>query len=675
MEHSMGHGMEHSIEPSLGFGSNLPEMLAVDLEQSNDIFQSRQLTAGPPAPGLADDGTKKRYSLPHSSSSSPGPVSPSEPTDASSDANSPPAINQKYSDIFAPLDYNPPKRDSISSSEYSADLEPPSISTRGGSVLTIDTWLEPEKHPSPTLLHMSPTSDCNAQSWINLDVDELSPITQRRRSSMTDFPKYLQQIQNSNETDARTMSLKSQPIDVSQAPTTPIKRKPLSRPVEIPKRYSSLGHWGSQAAVQQWAQSLDQGNPYDGSPHFTPSTLPEASSAKEGDMGTSFLDDEATFALPDEVSRPSIGEGEGTVIASGEVNCDEWLRSDMAYLAREEQPLSRPLPPNIQERVELYVTNFPVTLLQCNHLLVDDIRGLSQGVRYNTEGLKAGQQANNQQQPKPSKWRWLGSSTSTVEQQDQFDTHPASSRQEWAVIRKVFPDGNDGLCDALYAYALVYNYITSLCLRSTTNPDEVCRWNAPWPARPDTSRLAAYTDQDLCSRPPSAHGAISKKASRILGIDEGTYIAPSPNATPPPTSGGVSRTSTFTSFRSIPSVFFNGMNQGQQRHGDSKSNASRPTTPATQRNSPSRPSTPVVGWAGMKSVTSLGSRGVDQGRYLAELRHGLAVCCARLTITLQNTDPNNTRSGSSENCKLVSSFMRSLCENVRFNEEVMARSH
>ncbi|GAP87135.1 hypothetical protein SAMD00023353_2301440 [Rosellinia necatrix] len=671
--------MEHDMKVAADSQSNLPEILAVDLEQSSNVFQSKQLTAGAPAPGLADDGTKKRYPPPHSSDCF-DPMIPSRTTQAP---------HQKYSDIFAPLDFNPPKRNSVSSSDYSADLEPPSISTRGESVLTVDTWLESERHPSPAFLHISPTSEYTAQSWIDLDVDELSPITQRRRSSMTDFPKCARQLQTPDEGGGRAMLSRSQPVSVTETPTTPIHRKPRRPALVIPERCSSLTHQevhAARAAVQQWAQNLSPRETHHEEIGSASSLLPDDKppSAHEDGGDTTSLEHEHDFAFQDSISKSSMSEYDGGLgIVSCEVDCDEWLKSDMTYLAREDQLLPRPLPPTVQERVELYATNFPVTLLRCNHLLVEDIRGLSQGVRYNVERPKtdylttSGHHPNNQQ-PKLSKWKWPGSSTA---QQYQFNTPTTGSRQEWSVIRKVFPYGNDGLCDALYAYVLVYNYITSLCLRCPPYLADTSGPTRPWTARPDADRLGTFADPDLYSPTvshPSTHGphAISKKASRILGIeDDKTPLMPLASfPTPPPSGGGGSRTSTFSSLRNIPAVLFNGMSQGQQRHSENNGSLSRPATPTGRRGSSSRPSTPVVGWAGSRPATSGGSRGAEQARQLAEIRHGLAMCCARLTITLQRTGPNAARPGSDEDGKVVPSFMRSLCENVRFTEEAMGRS-
>ncbi|TGJ81165.1 hypothetical protein E0Z10_g7611 [Xylaria hypoxylon] len=671
-----------AVEPLIVSHSNFAEMLAADLEQSSDIFQSRQLTAGAPAPGLADDGSRRRYSMQRGSNYL-SPMRPSQPLPNSKSLQS---VHQKYSDIFSPLDFNPPKRDSISSSGSSANLEPLSISTREESVLTVDTWLESEKHPSPTFLHISPTSESTAQmSWIDLDAEEISPITQRRRSSMSDFPQYIHQLRSQNETHIKT-----------------IDGMPPGYPTEIRRRRSSLQHQEANAATQQFTQYVDQGELYRDTPHITSYGPPddELHFTYENSVETSFPEDEADFAFQDNIraslhsdpasptskedttKRPNANGNRSTGIASAEVGFDEWLESDMAQFACEDQLLPRPLPHNIQETVKFFVTNFPEAMLLCNSLLIENIRTLSQEVRYNTDDPQSdhpatlGQQPNNQQQSKPSKWKWLGSSGSATEQQSQPGTISATSKQEWDVIRKIFPYGSDGLCEALYAYVLVYNYITSLCLRSPHHPIDLSRPITPWTGtRPSTSKSTASSDIDMYAPTPSqpsvSENGISRKAASILGMNgEGVVVArPSLSLSRPPSGGSGRRTPTFTGLRSIPSFLFNGTSQGHHRQSESKGII---TTPLGQRSNFSRPVTPT-GRTGMRPITSMGSRGADQGKQLADLRHGVAMCCARLTVTLHRADPTITKRKSDKDCKVDPSFMRSLCENVRITEEAIGR--
>ncbi|KAI1181261.1 hypothetical protein F4777DRAFT_9307 [Nemania sp. FL0916] len=649
----MEHRMEHNMEPLIDFDSNLAEILAVDLEQSSEIFRSRQLTAGVPAPGLADDGSRRPSPL----RCSRNPILKLSSQLGSGLPKLAPLqiVDHSYTDIFAPLE-----RGSISSSESSADLQPASVSTRGESVLTIDTWLEPDKksdkQSDPAYFLISPASEYTAQmSWIDLDADEVSPVTltQRRRSSMTDFPQNTQHLTSIAESGLRTLSLRSRVLNDPEALIAPVGSNPPICPLEIPNRRSSLGHPGAFTAMQQFTQGL----------------------GRRDDTGRSFPEDKVNFKFRSDMDDSNTGGDTGMGIASEQIGFDEWLESDATHLTREDQPLSRPLSPAMQERVNLYIANFPEPLLLCDSLLIDQIRQLSRGVRYNTESPKydnqaaPGNQFNDQRPSKAPKWKWLGSLTSTVQPQDRCDTPMGNTKEPWAVMCKVFPHGSFGLCEALYAYILVYNYVTLLCVRSISSPT---RPPSPSTARafkgPDAGRPNIYGDSDdsddiyasLLTQ-PALPKRDKPKWPELLGIggEEASQGPTSLSLTRPGTGDSGNRTSTLTSLKNIPSLLFSGIGHGQQR---------QTAVPAGEPTSLSRPTTPPMGRA------SAAPRAVDQSKQLATLRRGLAMCCARLTITLQRADPNVSEHQPDHECKVNPAFMRSLCENVRSTEEAMARS-
>ncbi|KAI1365283.1 hypothetical protein F5Y08DRAFT_186582 [Xylaria arbuscula] len=693
--------MEHDTqvaEPLMDMFSNLPEMLAVDLEQSSDIFQSRQLTAGAPAPWLADDGARRLYSSGNDSSHT-NTVLPDEPRDTLSNGKPQQSIHQKYSDIFAPLDFNAPKRESFSSSDSSAKSEPPPLSTREESVLTVDTLLEPEKNPSPTFLHLSPTSDYATQmSWIDLDIEDASPITQRRRSSMSDFPKYMHQLRGSMETNAKTIQPRRS-IDANETSTHPISGDPLSYPAQIPRRRSSLQYHETQTVTPQFTKHLgprNSGRDVSRLPSHRPifNESPFAQAKKMSNISRKVENkhgyrDPAHILLDSPPVSPTFKEDladESSVmendrdrmIASAAVSFNEWLDSDMAHLASEDHFFPRPLPHHVQDKLKFFVTNFPEPVLLCDNYLVENIRSLSQEVvRYTTNDANPEYLPNFRQQPKPTRWKpWLHSSAGTSEQQGRPNASPDVNRREWDLMKKIFPRGSDGLCEALYAYVLVYNYITSLCLSSQSHPvDPVIssRPTTPWTAtRPDTGMSGGSSELDMYMstppRPSASENGIPRKAACILGMKREEETAPSTSPTRRPPSGGSGRTSTFTSLRGIPSFLFNGPSSAHLRQSESRS-----ATPTGHRSNFSRPGTPSAERIGMRSMTSMGSYTTDQNKQLTELRHGVAMCCARLTVTLQREDPAIASHTSDENCKVDPAFMRSLCANVRITEEAMAR--
>ncbi|KAI5925732.1 hypothetical protein F4810DRAFT_708248 [Camillea tinctor] len=259
-------------EASLEFACNLPELLAVDLEESSAVFQSRKLTAGAPAPALADDGSKRRYSL---QGGSLAPVFPSKHGDGSSRFRSLQTDDQKYSELFT-IHVGMQKRCSVASSECSGGMEPPSIATtRDESVVTTATSVDMDRQTSSNSAMASASASCKpstpllqnkmaASSWMDLELDDgapSSPIHIRRHSSMTDIPSpnhYLLRTQSA--TDPRSMSLNSRSVqtDLQKDPfaafstsnllesveisSSSPQEKRLTRPTKFPQRRSSLNY-------------------------------------------------------------------------------------------------------------------------------------------------------------------------------------------------------------------------------------------------------------------------------------------------------------------------------------------------------------------------------------------------------------------------------------------------
>jgi hypothetical protein len=346
--------------------------------------------------------------------------------------------------------------------------------------------------------------------------------------------------------------------------------------------------------------------------------------------------------------------------------------------------------------MQFFVTNFPEPMLTCKSLVIEKVRDLCHGVRYNTRRLvsdnlpTSDRPSNNHQQSRLSKWKWLSSSNMREKMEqyenqsdDQSEDQPCPITEgEWKVIQKVFPYGSDELCDALYAYVLAYNYITLLCRRSSSNEVDLSRPTTPWTGkRPGTGRSALSTELDMYGLTPprrsiSETNGIPRKAASVLGMGGEDIPTPPPvlDSTRPSSGDSGSRTSTFTSLRSMPSFFLNGMGQGQHGRSESRGSNTRPTIDTRPRGSFTRPSTPAASRAGIRPTTSPGQYRPDQGKQLLELRRGLAMCCARLTVTLHRASPITMKQRHDGDCRVDPSFMRSLCENVRITEEAMGRS-
>ncbi|KAI0405513.1 hypothetical protein F4802DRAFT_172599 [Xylaria palmicola] len=665
--------MEHNMEPLMDFHSNLPEMLAVDLEQSSNIFQSKHLTAGAPAPGLAADGAARRYSLPYNSGYL-SPMFPSRPHGPLYNSKSLQTIHHKYSDIFAPLDFHSPQRGSISSSDSSADFEPPSLSTREASLLTVDTWFEPEKQPLPILLHISPTSEFSSpMSWIDLNGEDQdnSPIIKRRNNSLTEYPQHVEQPSSPNHGGGKNILSSAQNIDIAEAFT-------ISTSGVLPRQSQGTGR-----STKHREQLLDlKEAPYDTEESTSAQHLRgESYSLYDDDTDSLFLQNEINFALRDNMSldssrgphsskpqggtpsKPNTSEDKGArSISQDELDVEEWLISDMEYPVCEERVALLPLSYGVQDMVRVRVTSFPRNLLKCEDLLVEDVRNLSRRVRHNTADWNWDDEPNNQQAKLPN-WKWIASSTSRTEQQDQPDGVLAERKRAWNVMWKIFPRGSDEACEALYAYVLVYNYLTSLYRHKLSRPDT---------ARPDTSESSANSDSDMSiSTPPrpsaSEEMGIPRKAIKVLGLAEFENLDTASSGHARQQSGGSgSRKSTLTGLRNISSRIFNGMGQVQPRQNESRGTVTASATLVGPRSSLSRPATPAVSRTCMSPIPY-----EKEQSNLAELRRGVARCCARLAIDLKRADPAVTRPKSDETSEVDLSLMRSLCHHVHMAEEAL----
>lgn len=234
---------------------NLPELLVGDLEDSKDIFKSRQLTAGAPAPSLAGDGSKRRYSLQDSSLSA---VNSSNLLDTMWKAKSMQNVNETQSHFFTvrgESHRNSSDSDSASS-ESSGGLMPPSIGTRDASIATTATSVTSERLEPPNQLKLKlviQEKKQAGQSWMDLDAED--PTSPDRRYSMINIasPAQYLSLRHDLDDESRTMSLNSavlRPNLTSSPPTSPkvsskssksSKSSPKASPKMSPSSVKSSG--------------------------------------------------------------------------------------------------------------------------------------------------------------------------------------------------------------------------------------------------------------------------------------------------------------------------------------------------------------------------------------------------------------------------------------------------
>ncbi|KAI0476507.1 hypothetical protein GGR56DRAFT_476411 [Xylariaceae sp. FL0804] len=237
-------------EPLLDFGCNLPELLAGDLEKSGDVFSSRHLTAGAPAPGLADDRSRRCFSM----QTSMPPTFSSQHRDTLIRAKSLQALDQIFAQPFLDGGDGPRRSiSSVSSSECSDEMRPRSSHHGDGSVITAPTSINSDTHPLPTS-HKKPklAERRPGDSWMDLDMEDavMMPSASERRHSMVDIESSRQQLtRRKHLEELRSMSLNSRVDRLSAFYATSqgrggteSQRSPLVSPSHVPARRSSLRH-------------------------------------------------------------------------------------------------------------------------------------------------------------------------------------------------------------------------------------------------------------------------------------------------------------------------------------------------------------------------------------------------------------------------------------------------
>ncbi|KAI1766260.1 hypothetical protein GGR53DRAFT_519075 [Hypoxylon sp. FL1150] len=676
-----------NFEPLMSF--NLPELLAVDLEKSEEVFKSRQLTAGPPAPALSDDGSKRRYSL-QDSSLSAGPSF--YPPDIMSRAKSLHNVHEKQAQFLTirhKLHRTNTNDSDSASSESSAGLIPPSIGTRDASVATAATSVASEKLGPPNQLKLQTVlrvEKLAGESWMDLDNEEATS-PDRRYNSMINIPSPTQFLALQGDLgESRSMSLNAavpRPILTSSlsAPMSPTSIKtsgsedqshtkiPLTHPTTFPQRRSSL-QYKNYPVLPQINVSLsqptspsqptpkqlggDRSSPeVDMRPTASVSMLMHKVNMNDGDARTE-VDLDANEAEP--LSRDNSRLPE---IAPPGVDVETWLESSVdnfPYYARTggdggHTPL--PLPPEVIETLRVSIACFPDTMLQSSSLSIETIRSHSRKLRYKTPSPASlysdSPTSVDSEQLKQSKWKWL-----SLKKQPSFpnQTPPSPQRSgfserqyspswprkpDWTAIQNLFPQGSDYLCDALYAHLVAYNYITSLCPRSAlVNPHSRPTSKSSTASSELSLSLSLDLRTSIDMRSSISDGTgIPLKAASLLGLQD------DPNAPiPEPPS---SRCNTLRSKRSFFAVPKTGPSYESIRPMTSAGGftARRPTPP-------------------------------DQtDQLLKDLRLGVARCISRLVATLRMS--NGVSSTGIDNAKLKREedpdFMRALCEIVRLSEE------
>ncbi|KAI1466538.1 uncharacterized protein F4812DRAFT_82920 [Daldinia caldariorum] len=703
------------FEPLMDF--NLPELLVGDLEESKEIFKARQLTAGAPAPSLAGDGSRRRYSLQDGSLSA---VDSTHLLDVMSKAKSLQNVNEPDTHFFTIRDKshrNSSDSDSTSSRSSGA-LMPPSVGTRDASIATTATSVTSEKLEPPNQLKLKlviKEKKQAGQSWMDLDAED--PTSPDRRYSMINIPspaQYLSLQQNLDE--SRSMSLNSsvpRPDLTNPPPTSPNvpskaspKESPemspdstkssgtgeqrnrvvssLICPTPPPERRSSLMH-RNYAVLPKINVSSLQALPNEPLPtqregktsspdRNKPSLAPVRSSNREMDYVTTHRrkGSKTNLPLPEmDISKNESGQcldtgsPEYPDIAPGGIDVESWLESSIdnfPYYAQNKAdgghtPL--PLPPDVIETLRICITCFPETMLQCSSLSIETIRSHSRKLRYKSSSpasLYSESPASvESDQSKQTKWKWL-----PLKRQQSCPTDTPTSPQRAGFGENLEP-----------------------------------RYSPVWPKRPDWTAIQNLfpTGSDyLCDALYAhlvAYNYITSLCPRSVLINPTTSRPTSKSSksstTPSELSLSLSidlRTSVdiraSTDGGAIPrkAASLLGL-QDDPNAPIPEPPSSRCNTLRTKRSFFGAPRA-VSYYEASRPTTAVGNAGgrrfgqPDQGeQVLKDLRLGLARCISRLVATLRMTNGSSACSDETGQVKREEDpdFMRALCEIVRLSEE------
>ncbi|KAL2210087.1 hypothetical protein CC79DRAFT_1365494 [Sarocladium strictum] len=481
-----------------------PEQLVRDLEMSSAMFAAKNMTAGVPlSTSFVDDKGRLRASLfPYRRSASPGlhsgpahipSLGPIEERESMVSF-----LNQRNSQG------DTTDGDSFADTEASGGMVGPCIPLREQSVVTAATSLASAGNlPSPK--DPLPCDNSRIYSWIEADSDmeDHDYTAEYKGGFLSPRPPTPPESDNS-------LCARKGPVGLhhgSQVKRS-LHRRSQSLAIDIPsmKPQRRLSGRSASAKLQSTPPLRDS------KPEFHNSTTTfggpgrvrrQASPPAHAVMQTPLPDD---MDLDDMSSLPSL------VAASPQLDddFDDELGNDdnmypVTYPARElrhevyirpspppsppptvqhvltgnmqtfalsssveDGPRAVPLPPEVVETLRVSVTCFPETMLLTSSLTLETIRTYAKKVRHPHLGgikLLAPSSAPPRQTAGKSIWRKVSSyrrgARSMKEEAGEVEAAPEPPKP-WLAVKNIFGGASDYICDALYAHAVAYNYISAL---------------------------------------------------------------------------------------------------------------------------------------------------------------------------------------------------------------------
>lgn len=419
-----------------------PELLARDLEVSNDVFAARRMTAGVPSSSLAAEYRAKMRANGTMTNTAARAFSPYHT--ASARVKLLGAIEERDC-IPSFLDHQDPVNmdtasdlDSLCDSQESGGMPPPDFRYRNHSIVTTATSLAssnliPSPKPSPPPAPIQ--EDCSwiaAESDVDDDMDQeshadysmepLSPLSPRPRTQESKFPGVKPKAQVKPEPWRSTPFLHRKSHSVSGgSPIASPRRKAAEQSMSsigtkdaIPFQFKDEPIFGLQPRHQASSASFNSlhrpitNQSHAQAVHFTTqnshnnrsssSKLPVSRRMNEEDTDMDDYDDEYEQSLYS--ARPSVQPPRDTVYIqpspppSPLPSVQSWLNSSLQpypsnYMANDDLAKVVPLPPNVIETLRVNVACFPETMLLSSSLTIDTIRSYAKKVRQPGMNLKA----------------------------------------------------------------------------------------------------------------------------------------------------------------------------------------------------------------------------------------------------------------------------------------------
>ncbi|GKU19949.1 unnamed protein product [Fusarium langsethiae] len=487
-----------------------PEMLAMDLERSQPLFESKNMTAGMPSgPVWFAENHMSNRSPP---SPSRVPISPYQ--SGSVLVQNLGSIKERRSMVSflehrgQGIEEVESDEESVSSTRSSAGIPIPSTKLREQSIATAATSLTSASGNllSPKIL--SPTERGHEYSWIDVDSEG---DEEEARSAVRDqlaTPKEIASLSprpptptNMDSTFDITIMMKApqprlhracsyvdEPPKSSKQHRRQISSKSLDAPV-IPPRFASLASTteSTNSTPRLRTPVYDLWISPDRHGYTKESFTPTHRFREEADNSTILLksdfgsieleiEDEDRYMdhyPPPPLSRPDTIYIEQTPPPSPLPTVESWLNDSnppcMPQIPVDDLVKAVPLPPDVIETLRVSIACFPETMLSSS-LTTETIRSYSKKVRNPSVGSWVEPATDSSSlHPRKSIWKKVvshgrDSSATRRHRLHSYDSNTSSASVAppvpWASLRHVFPGCSDYICDALYAHIVAYNYVS-----------------------------------------------------------------------------------------------------------------------------------------------------------------------------------------------------------------------